>query len=162
MLIGNDCVAVIDYTLKDDDGDILDASQNAEFSYLHGAQNTISGLESALAGKQAGEKIAVMIAPEDGYGERDLERVQVVPRDMFASDDEITAGMQFHAQSPAGQMMVITVAEVDGDEVVIDGNHAMVGMNLHFDVDVIEVRQATAEELEHGHAHAGGGCGHAH
>ncbi|MCW8963166.1 MAG: peptidylprolyl isomerase [Gammaproteobacteria bacterium] len=162
MLIGNGRVAIIDYTLKDDDGDVLDASQNGEFIYLHGAQNIIPGLEVALEGKQAGDSVSVSIEPKDAYGERDPERIQVVPRDMFETDDEIVAGMQFHAQSPEGNMMVITVAEVDDDEVTIDGNHAMAGMNLHFSVDVVEVREATAEELEHGHVHSADGCGHDH
>ena len=162
MLIGKDSVAIIDYTLKDDDGDVLDDSQNGEFVYLHGAQNIVTGLEVALEGKRAGDEISVSIEPKDAYGERDPERIQVVPRDMFESDEEIVAGMQFHAQSPEGDMMVITVAEVDDDEVTIDGNHAMAGMNLHFDVSVIEVREATAEELSHGHVHTAEGCGHSH
>jgi len=162
MLIGNGKVAIIDYTLKDDEGDVLDASQNGEFIYLHGAQNIIPGLEVALEGKQAGDSVSVSIEPKDAYGERDPERIQVVPRDMFETDDEIVAGMQFHAQSPEGHMMVITVAEVDDDEVTIDGNHAMAGMNLHFSVDVVDVREATAEELEHGHVHSEDGCGHDH
>lgn len=162
MLIGKDCVAIIDYTLKDDEGDVLDESQNGEFVYLHGAQNIIAGLEVALEGKQAGDEISVSIKPKDAYGERDPDRIQVVPRDMFESDDEIVAGMQFHAQSPDGDMMVITVAEVDDDEVTIDGNHAMAGMDLHFEVSVVEVREATAEELSHGHVHTAEGCGHSH
>ena len=162
MLIGKDAVAVIDYILKDDDGEILDESQNGEFVYLHGAQNIISGLEAALQGKQAGDRIKVSLEPEEAYGERDPERIQVVPRDMFETDEEIISGMQFHAESPEGQMMVITVSEVDDDEVTIDSNHAMAGMNLHFDVDVIEVRQATEEELAHGHVHTEDGCSHGH
>ncbi len=153
MQIAANRVAVIDYTLKDDDGDILDASQNGEFLYLHGAHNIIPGLEAALEGKQAGDSIDVSIEPRDAYGERDPERIQVVPRDMFQTDEEIQPGMQFHAQSPDGHMMIITVTEVDDDEVTIDGNHEMAGMKLHFSVDVIDVREATAEEIEHGHVH---------
>jgi len=162
MLIGKEKVAIIDYTLKNDDGDILDASQNGEFIYLHGAQNIITGLEAALEGKQAGNQVKVSIEPKDAYGERDPERIQVVPRDMFETDEEIVSGMQFHAQSPEGEMMMITVSEVADDEITIDGNHAMAGMNLHFDVSIVEVREATSEELEHGHVHAEGGCGHDH
>ena len=162
MQIGKHCVAVIDYTLKDDDGDVLDASQNGEFLYLHGAHNIIPGLETALEGKQAGDSIDVSIAPKDAYGERDPERIQVVPRDMFQTDEEIQPGMQFHAQSPDGHMMIITVTEVDEDEVTIDGNHEMAGMNLHFSVEVIDVREATSEEIEHGHVHGPGGHDHDH
>lgn len=162
MKISKDRVAIVDYILKDDDGDILDESKNGEFAYLHGAQNIIPGLEIALDGKLAGDSISVSIAPKDAYGERDPERIQVVPRDMFDTDEEITTGMQFHAQSPEGEMMVITVSEVDDDEVTIDGNHAMAGMNLHFDVSVVDVREATDEELSHGHVHSAAGCGHDH
>jgi len=162
MLIAKNRVAIIDYTLKDDDGDVLDASQDGEFVYLHGAQNIIPGLEIALEGKQAGDSISVSIEPKEAYGEKDPERIQVVPRDMFETDEEIVAGMQFHAQSPEGHMIMITVTEVDDDEITIDGNHEMAGMNLHFNVDVVEVREATAGELEHGHVHAEGGCDHDH
>jgi len=162
MLIAKNRVAIIDYTLKDDDGDVLDASQNGEFVYLHGAQNIIPGLEIALEGKQAGDSISVSIEPKQAYGEKDPERIQVVPRDMFETDEEIVAGMQFHAQSPEGHMIMITVTEVDDDEVTIDGNHEMAGMNLHFSVDVVEVREASAEELEHGHVHSEDGCDHGH
>ena len=162
MQIASNRVAVINYTLKDDDGDILDASQNGEFLYLHGAHNIIPGLEAALEGKQAGDSIDVSIEPKDAYGERDPERIQVVPRDMFQTDEEIQPGMQFHAQSPDGHMMIITVTEVDDDEVTIDGNHEMAGMNLHFSVDVVDVREATAEEIEHGHVHGPGGHDHDH
>lgn len=160
MQITTGKVAIIDYTLKGDDGDILDASQGGDFAYLHGADNIIVGLENALEGKQAGDDVQVSVEPKDGYGARDPDRVQVVPRDMFESDADIQPGMEFHAQSPEGHMMIISVTEVDGDEVTIDGNHVMAGMNLHFDVNVIEVREATAEEMEHGHVHAEGGCGH--
>ena len=162
MQIIKDRVAVIDYVLTDDDGDILDESQNGEFAYLHGAQNIIPGLESALEGKQAGEKLNVSLEPKDAYGEIDPQRIQVVPRDMFQTDEEIVPGMQFHAQSPEGHMLMITVSEVDDDEITIDGNHAMAGMNLHFAVDVIEVRAASTDELEHGHVHTEDGCGHEH
>lgn len=162
MQVANNCVVVIDYVLRDDDGDILDASQDGDFAYLHGAENIISGLENALSGKQAGDKVSVRIEPKDAYGAIDPDRIQVVPRDMFEADADIQAGMQFHAQSPEGHMMVITVTEVDGDEITIDGNHAMAGMNLNFEVDVVEVREASAEELSHGHVHSAGSCDHSH
>lgn len=160
MQIAENTVVILDYVLKDDDGDVLDASENGEFAYLHGAQNIISGLESALDGKQAGDELSVHIEPKDAYGAVDPDRVQVVPRDMFEADADIQPGMQFHAQSPEGHMMVITVTEIDGDEITIDGNHAMAGMNLNFDVKVLDVREATEEELQHGHVHGAGGCEH--
>ena len=162
MQIAKDTVAVIDYVLKDDDGDLLDESQNGEFSYLHGAQNIIPGLEQALEGKQAGDQISISIAPKDAYGEIDPERIQVVPREMFETDEEIVPGMQFHAQTPEGHMIMITVAEVDDDEVTIDGNHVMAGMNLNFEVEVVSVREASDDELVHGHVHTAEGCDHSH
>jgi FKBP-type peptidyl-prolyl cis-trans isomerase SlyD len=162
MQIAKDTVAVIDYVLKDDDGSLLDESHNGEFAYLHGAQNIIPGLEQALEGKQAGDQIEVSIAPGDAYGEIDPERIQVVPRDMFETDEEIVPGMQFHAQTPEGHMIMITVAEVDDDEVTIDGNHVMAGMNLNFEVEVVSVREASEDELVHGHVHTAEGCDHSH
>jgi FKBP-type peptidyl-prolyl cis-trans isomerase SlyD len=162
MQIAKDMVAVIDYVLKDDDGDLLDESHGGEFAYLHGAQNIIPGLENALEGKQAGDQVSVSIEARDAYGEVDPERIQVVPRDMFETEEEIVPGMQFHAQSPEGHMIVITIAEVDDDEITIDGNHVMAGMNLNFDVEIISVRAASDEELSHGHVHTAGECGHNH
>lgn len=159
MQITKGRVAVISYTLKGDDGGILDASQNGDFAYLHGADNIIPGLEDALEGKQAGDDLQVSVEPAQAYGAVDPDRIQKVPRDMFEADAEIEAGVEFHAQSPEGQMMIITVTEVDGDGITIDGNHAFAGLNLHFDVNVIEVRDATAEEVEHGHVHSAEGCG---
>jgi len=160
MQITKGKVAIIDYTLKGDEGDVLDASQNGDFAYLHGADNIIPGLESALEGKQTGDELQVSVEPAQAYGAKDPDRIQQVPRDMFEAGAKIEPGMQFHAQSPEGHMMVITIAAVDGDEVTIDGNHALAGMNLHFDVNVRDVRDATEEEMEHGHVHAAGGCEH--
>lgn len=160
MQIIKNKVAILDYTLKDDEGEIIDESQNGEFAYLHGAQNIIPGLEGALEGKQAGDKVSVSIEPADAYGEKDPDRIQVVPREMFEAGTDIQQGMEFHAQSPDGQMMIISVVEVNGDEITIDGNHALAGMSLHFDVDVVDVREATAEEMEHGHVHGPGGHHH--
>ncbi len=162
MQIAANSVVTMDYTLKDDDGEVMDNSENGEFAYLHGAQNIIPGLETALDGKQAGDSVSVSIEPKDAYGAVDPERIQVVPRNMFEEGADIQPGMQFQAQSPEGEMMVITVTEIDGDEVTIDGNHTMAGMNLHFDVNIVDVREATEEELSHGHVHAEGGCGHSH
>lgn len=162
MRIGQNTVAVIDYVLTDDGGELLDESSNGDFAYLHGANNIIPGLEAALEGKQAGDKLNVSIEPADAYGEIDPERIQVVPRDMFETDEEILPGMQFHAQSPEGDMIVITISEVDDDEITIDGNHALAGVNLNFDLSIVEVRSASEDELAHGHVHSADGCGHHH
>ena len=153
MTIAKDKVAVIDYTLTDDEGNTIDQSKNGEFAYLHGASNIIPGLEKALEGKTGGYETKVTVAPAEGYGELDPDAIQKIPRNMFPEDMDIQPGMQFQAQSPEGAMMVLTVVETEGDTVVADSNHALAGKTLHFDVKVISVRDASAEELEHGHVH---------
>lgn len=160
MQIANNVVALIEYTLTDDDGTVIDTSVGGEpLAYLHGAGNIIPGLEDALAGKQAGDSFKVSIAPADGYGEKNAALLQVVPKEMFQGVDTIEVGMQFHAQTEYG-MQVITVAKVDGNNITVDGNHPLAGQTLHFDVKVMEVRAASAEELEHGHVHGPGGHHH--
>ena len=160
MQIENDRVVTINYTLTDTAGTVLDQSQDASFSYLHGAQNIIPGLEDALHGKQAEDRLQVTIEPERAYGERDDGRVQAVPREMFPQDVDIEVGMNFHAQSPEGAPMTVTVTEVSDATVTVDANHPLAGETLNFDVEVISVREADAEELEHGHVH--GPHGHHH
>ncbi len=153
MQIEKDRVVTLNYTLKDDSGKVIDQSQNGEFVYLHGANNIIPGLESALAGQATGDKLSVQIAPEDAYGARDESKTQQVPREMFPQDVDIQVGMQFQAQGPDGQALMVIVAAVADDTITVDGNHPLAGVSLNFDVEVLEVRAATEEELTHGHAH---------
>lgn len=160
MQIADNTVVTIDYTLKDDDGNILDSSSDGQFAYLHGSNNIIPGLENALTGKSSGDEIDVKVSPAEGYGERHDSMVQAVPRDMFDSEQEIQVGMQFHAQSPEGEMIVVTVTDVEGDDITVDGNHPLAGKNLNFGVKVVDVREATSEELDHGHVHGPGGHQH--
>lgn len=160
MQIAQDNVALIEYTLTNDEGDVIDSSVGGEpLAYLHGHHNIIPGLEKALAGKTVGDSLKVSIEPAEGYGEFNAEMVEVVPRNMFAGVDDIEVGMQFQAQTGQG-MQVITVSAIEGDEVTIDGNHPLAGQTLHFDVTVKEVRAASAEELQHGHVHGVGGHHH--
>ncbi len=160
MEISKDKVATVDYVLKDDEGTELDRSDNAEFAYLHGASNIIPGLENALEGKKPGDEVSVSIAPADAYGEVDPNGVQKLPRNIFPEGVERKPGMQFQAQTPEGATIPLTVVEVGDDFVVTDANHALAGKTLHFDVKVIDVRDATAEELAHGHVHGPGGHHH--
>ncbi len=153
-------VVTIDYTLKDDEGNLIDESNTGEFAYLHGANNIIPGLEKELEGKQTGDSIQVSIKPEDAYGEVDMAKIQKAPRSMFPDDVEIKPGMQFHAQTPDGQNITVTVTAVEDDHVVIDGNHPLAGVTLNFDVTVRDVRDASAEEIEHQHVHGPGGHHH--
>ena len=160
MQAANDKVVTIDYELKDSEGNLIDKSENGEFAYLHGASNIIPGLENALSGKQKGDAVQVTINPEDAYGEIDAGKIQQAPKNMFPEDVEIEPGMQFHAQTPDGQDVMVTVTQVEEDHVVIDGNHPLAGVTLDFNVTVADVRDATAEELEHQHVHGAGGHQH--
>ena len=160
MQIEQNSVVTLHYTLKDNDGNIIDQSDDGSFLYLHGAMNIIPGLENALAGKSAGDEFSVSVSPEEGYGAKDPERIQEVPKEMFENADEIKPGVQFHAQGPDGSAVVVTVVEVKDEAVVIDGNHALAGVDLNFSVTVVDVREATEEEISHGHVH--GEHGHQH
>jgi len=163
MKIENNKAITLNYTLKDDQGEILDQSNNASFIYLHGAQNIIPGLEDSLTGRVKDDKFDLVIKPEDAYGEYNSKITQVVDRSMFDTDEanEIQVGMQFQSQSEDGAMMIITVSEINGDKVTIDGNHPLAGITLHYNVHVVDVRDATEEEISHGHIHAHGeSCGH--
>ncbi|MCF7222491.1 FKBP-type peptidyl-prolyl cis-trans isomerase [Marilutibacter chinensis] len=158
MEIADRCVASFHYTLTDDAGQVIDSSSGRDpLSYLHGAGNIVAGLEKALAGKQAGDKLKVDVAPEEGYGIRHDGLVQQVPRDAFQGIDNVQPGMQFQAQTGNGPLLV-TVTEVGEGTVTVDGNHPLAGKTLHFDVEVTEVREATADEQQHGHAHGAGGA----
>lgn len=153
-------VATLNYTLTDKDNNIIDESKDGSFAYLHGANNIIPGLENALDGKEAGAELKVVIEPEEAYGERSLERIQRVPKEMFPPDVEIKEGMQFNAQSPDGEQIIVTITAIEAEEVIVDGNHPMAGMQLHFEVELVDVRDATEEEIQHGHVH--GPDGHDH
>ncbi len=161
MQIADNAVVAIDYTLRNDEGEILDSSDGAQpLAYLHGAANIIPGLEQALAGKRAGDELEVSVEPEDAYGEYTLELVATLNRSMFEGIDELQVGMQFHASAPDGGMQVVTIRDIDGEQVTVDGNHPLAGQRLNFKVKVVSVRAASEEELAHGHAHGEGGHQH--
>lgn len=161
MQIEKHKVATIDYTLTNNTGEVLDSSEGQEpMTYIQGVGSLITGLEAALEGKSAGEELQVTLSPEKAYGERDESLVQVVERSAFEGVEELETGMQFQARSNTGQTQLICVTQIDGDEVTVDGNHPLAGETLHFDVTVVEVREATEEELNHGHAHGAGGHQH--
>jgi FKBP-type peptidyl-prolyl cis-trans isomerase SlyD len=160
MQIAKNTVATIDYTLTDPSGQVIDTSKGRQpLAYLHGASNIIPGLESALEGRGAGESLAVTVPPEQGYGPRDPNLVQPVPRSNFQGISEIKPGMQFQAQTPDGAR-VVTVVNVDPQNVTVDANHPLAGVELKFDVKVVDVRPATPEEVTHGHVHGPNGHNH--
>jgi FKBP-type peptidyl-prolyl cis-trans isomerase SlyD len=160
MTIAPDQVVSIHYTLKNDAGEVIDASQDgAPLAYLHGHGNLIPGLERELAGKSAGDKLQVRIVPADAYGEHDPALVQRMPRRALKGIADLRVGMRLQAQSPQGPRAV-TVTQLAGDMVTLDGNHPLAGQALNFEVEVAAVRAASAEELSHGHVH--GADGHHH
>ncbi|RDL43976.1 peptidylprolyl isomerase [Marinomonas piezotolerans] len=160
MQIAENTVVSMHYTLKDENGEVLDSSAGQEpLVFLSGAQNIIEGLDNALQGKAAGDAMQVEVSAEEGYGPVHEELIQKVPHENFQGVDSIEVGMQFMAQTPNGQQPV-TVIGVEDDGVMLDGNHPLAGKSLSFEVEVVDVREASAEELEHGHVHGEGGHQH--
>ncbi|MBO5118253.1 MAG: peptidylprolyl isomerase [Treponema sp.] len=157
MKITNDKWVSIHYTLKDDAGKEIDSSVgNEPLGFVFGRGYLISGLEKQLEGKEPGEKFQAVVQPEEGYGKYDERLVMKVGRDQFETDQQIEIGMKFQVMTPAG-VSIVTVTKVEADEITIDGNHELADKVLHFDVEVVEVRDATDEELNP--PSCGGGCG---
>ncbi len=157
LMIGKNNVVSIHYTLKDDAGEVLDTSDGKEpLTYLHGANNLIPGLENELQGKTSGAKFDASIPPAEAYGERNEDFVQTISKEMFQGVESVEPGMTFVAQGEGGAQRQVRVTEVEGDDVTIDANHPMAGMTLHFEVEVVDVREGTEQEIEHGHVHQGG------
>lgn len=160
MKVAENNVVVIDYTLTNNESEVIDSSEGADpLAYLHGSGNIINGLEDALLGKEAGDEVKASIEPKDGYGEYVEDMKQEVPRELFAGIDNIELGMQFESETDQGPVMV-TVVELEEEMITVDGNHPLAGVHLNFDVTIREVREATKEELEHGHVHGEGGHHH--
>lgn len=159
-VVAKDTVVKFNYTLTNNKGEVLDQSRGEPLAYLHGYHNIILGLETQMTGKSVGDKFVATIAPKDAYGEYVSEAVQEVPRANFQGVDNIEVGMQFQSQSDDGHVMLVTVKEVTDDVVVVDGNHPLAGVELTFDVEIVDIREATKEELAHGHAHGAGGHHH--
>ena len=158
MKIASNAVVSIHYTLKNAEGEVLDSSEGANpLNYLHGAGNIIPGLEKSLEGKLTGDELTAVVSPEEGYGVRDDALMQSVPRSAFGDVSNIEVGMRFTAETDQGPVSM-AVAAVDKENVVVDRNHPLAGMELHFAVSVASVRSATAEEIEHGHVHEAGEC----
>ena len=161
MLITNQHVVAIDYTLSNDAGEVIDSSAGAEpLVYLHGASNIVAGLENALTGKAVGDELEVSVEPQDAYGEYSAELITNLGREMFEGVDELEVGMQFHASAPDGGMQIVTIRDIDGDQVTIDGNHPLAGQQVNFKVKVVSIREASQEEVAHGHVHGEGGHQH--
>lgn len=161
MNIINNTIATIHFTVCSSDGTQIDSSRNSEpMVFLQGSHFLIQGLEDELEGKTVGDKFVIDIAPSLAYGERHEELVQAVQKSMF-EDMDINEGMTFRATTDDGEQSVMII-EINEEEVIVDGNHPLSGLTLNFDVEVLEVREATEEEITHGHPHTDGGCGHTH
>lgn len=159
MTIRKDRVVTIDYSLKDGEGELIDSSEGSDpLVYLHGNENIIPGLERHLDGKNPGDSLDCVVPANEGYGERDEALVFKVDRKDFGPETDVSVGMQFHARSENGTQ-VVTIVGIDGGSVTVDANHPLAGEELHFSVKVVDVREATGEELEHGHIRSGCGCG---
>lgn len=160
MQIAQRTVASFHYTLTNDAGKVLDSSTGREpLTYLHGAGNIVRGLEAKMAGHAVGDTFTVEVAPADGYGDYVAELVQRVPRESFEGIDRLEVGMQFQAQTEQGSIPVV-ITEIEEQTVTVDGNHPLAGVTLHFAVEIVDVREATIEEVLHGHVHGAGGHHH--
>jgi len=160
MKISDGKAVQIDYTLRNDKGAVLDSSEGRDpLAYLHGAGNIIPGLEAALTGKEPGDTLAVTIPAAEAYGEREDDLVTTVERALFPDPKQVQLGMRLRVQLEEGTRLA-TVSAMVGDKVTLDMNHPLAGETLHFDVEVMDVKDATPEEQAHGHAH--GAHGHSH
>ncbi len=155
-----DKVVSINYTLTSSTGEVLDRSEDAPLSYLHGHENIVPGLEKQIEGRKVGDSFTAVVLPKDGYGERDPRGQQEVPREAFPEGAEIEVGMQFAAEAEDGEEIPMWVRAVSTDSVTVDLNHPLAGETLTFEVEIVDVRDALPEELQHGHVHGPGGHHH--
>ena len=160
MKIEQNKVGQIHYTLKNAQGDVLDTSEgHAPLSYLHGTGSLIPGMERALEGKEPGAKFKIVIPPAEAYGIKSDALISVVPLSNFPEKEQVQVGVQFRAGTSKGER-IATIVHVEGDQVTVDFNHPLAGVELHFDVEIVDVREATDEEIAHGHVHGEGGHHH--
>ncbi|MBD2785070.1 peptidylprolyl isomerase [Xenorhabdus sp. DI] len=162
MKVAKDLVVSLAYQVRTEEGVLVDESSvSAPLDYLHGHGSLISGLEKALDGREVGERFDVSVEAADAYGQYDDNLVQRAPKDVFVGVDDIQVGMRFLADTDQGPVPV-EITAIEGDEVVVDANHMLAGQNLKFNVEIVAIREATEEELTHGHVHGQGGCGDHH
>jgi len=159
--IGDKQVVTMHYTLKLEDGEIVDSSEGRQpMAYLHGAANIVTGLEDAITGKAVGDKIEVVVPAEQGYGPIMEGTAHDVPMSELPADINAVEGMPISAEAEDGTQVMLFVTEVRDDSITVDMNHPLAGEALHFSVEIVDVRHATKEELAHGHPHGPGGHDH--
>jgi FKBP-type peptidyl-prolyl cis-trans isomerase SlyD len=162
MKISENKVVVLHYAVSDSEDTLIDSSyDHSPLSIIHGTGYLIPGLEDALTDHVEGDKFEVEVSAENAYGDRHDEFVQTVPKSMFESVEDLEVGSQLRATTDDGEQTVIVI-DVTDEEITVDGNHPLAGIDLKFDVEILEVRDATEDELQHGHVHGEGGCGHDH
>lgn len=160
MNIEEKCVVSMHYKLTDETGQLLDESHEHPLSYIHGTNSLIPGLEKKLNGKAAGDQVLATVAPEEAYGPIMPQLIQKLPLDTFEGVDKVEVGMEFEASNDNNEKMIVRIEAVDDTDVTINGNHPLAGKTLSFDVNIIEVRTASEEEISHGHVHGAGGHQH--
>jgi len=162
MTVAKHKVVQIHYTLRDASGEVIDSSEGSDpLAYIQGIGNLIKGLESQIEGRKVGDSFKAVVEPKDGYGEYEDENVHIVPLSGFQADgdESLEVGMQVRVETNEG-ISLAEVTAIDGDEVTLDLNHPLAGETLYFDVEIVDVRDATRQELDHGHAHGPGGHHH--
>ena len=160
MKIQKHTVVTLNYTLKNSEGEIMDTSEGREpLVYLHGVGGLIPGLEAELEGKEIGNSFSTVIAPEDAYGKRSDDLLHVVPKSGFQGDEEMQVGMRVQLETEQGPA-IATISKIEGENVTLDLNHPLADMELHFSIDVLDLRDASADEISHGHVHGPGGHHH--
>ena len=158
--IAKNKVVRLNYVLRGDDGQTIDESGDEPLEYLHGAGNIVPGLEKQLEGKTTGDKVTAVVPPEEGYGPRHKIKPHPIPRSKFPEDVELEKGMGFTMRAENGQPVPVWITKIQGPTVYVDPNHPLAGETLHFDVEVLDIREANEEEIAHGHPH--GPDGHHH
>lgn len=161
MKIEKNKVVSMHYKLSDKDGNVIDQSEGrGPLAYIQGIGALIPGLEAELEGKIVGDKFSAVVPPEHGYGNRDEQLIRVVPKSGFQGDEEMTIGMQVQIDTGEQGMAIATLTAIDGEDVTLDLNHPLADMDLYFDIEVMEIRDADESELAHGHVHGPGGHHH--
>jgi len=160
MKVEDKKVVSVSYTLKNNEGTILDQSKESDpLAYIHGTGSMIAGFEKALDDKEIGAKVQTTIKPEDAYGVRDEKLVQQVPKTNFENGDKMKIGDQFQAKD-GDKVQIATVTAIENENITVDMNHPLANETLHFDIEVVDIREVTEDELTHGHVHGAGGHHH--
>jgi FKBP-type peptidyl-prolyl cis-trans isomerase SlyD len=161
MPILSNKVITFNYKLKDDQGNLLDSTdKGGPLSFITGNQQIIPGLENALSSMIIGSKKNVKLAAADAYGEYDENAIQRVKRSLFPEEAELEIGRTYFGHSPGGQHLQFVITEIENDDITVNFNHPLAGKDLEFDVELLDVRDATPEEISHGHVHGAGGHHH--